>query len=258
MLEVIKALSALTVLIKVKYTSRKRPKSVQNFSGQYPCYNLRGRSDVLRVGTGMVVWVQKYTESDNKGTCPCVKCQHSDTPSKVWGVVNVQTARHVVFDASEVRQSRCVVGYDDNKSPGVSLDGWDVMFHNINIEGDWYNFKCVSCDLELIEKLDTTRRHFQDLFLKVRDKYRRFALLGKLTVIVSHPHGCPKQVSVGQWTRKTVREAEYVKYNKYTYTTCTCPGSSGAVVFRPGYVGYSYHPHSGSNPEENYSAEAQF
>ncbi|XP_059158807.1 uncharacterized protein LOC131942864 [Physella acuta] len=133
MLELIKALSALTFLIKVKYTSLERPKSVPCFSGQYPFYNTRG-SDVLRTGTGRVCGVVKYTESYNKGTCPCGKCQHSDTPSKVWGEVRVRTATHVVFDVSEVRQTRCVVGFDDNKSPGVSLDGWRVVV--ADIEGD--------------------------------------------------------------------------------------------------------------------------
>ncbi|XP_059162125.1 uncharacterized protein LOC131945134 isoform X2 [Physella acuta] len=61
MLELIKALSALTVLIKVKYTSLERPKTVASFSGQYPFYNNRG-SDVLRTGTGRVCGVVKYTE----------------------------------------------------------------------------------------------------------------------------------------------------------------------------------------------------
>ncbi|XP_059162431.1 uncharacterized protein LOC131945836 [Physella acuta] len=246
MLEAIKALSALTVLIKVKYTSLKRPKSVPCFSGQYPFYNTRG-SDVLRTGTGRVLYVDKYTESDNKGTCPCGKCQHSDTPSKVWGEVCVKTAAHVVFDESEARQTRCVVGFDDNKSPGVSLDGLRVV-GVADVGGDRCRFTCVSCDLELLDELDKMWWHFNDLCEKLRDKYRRFDDMDKLTIIVSHPHGCPKQVSVGQWTHIHERGVWY------TYTTCTCPGSSGADVYMPGYDGWS-HPHSGSNSEGNYSGE---
>ncbi|XP_059158812.1 uncharacterized protein LOC131942870 [Physella acuta] len=249
MLEVIKTLSALTVLIKVKYTSLERPKSVPCFSGQYPFYNTRG-SDVLRTGTGRVCHVVKYTDSDNKGTCPCGKCQHSDTPSKVWGEVRVLTATHVVFDESEARQTRCVVGYDDNKSPGVSLDGWGV--EEAHIEGDMCKFTCVSCDLELVDELDKMCRHFNDLCQKVKDKYRRFVDVDKLTVIVSHPHGCPKQVSVGEWTHEHEREG---CYTKYTYTTCTCPGSSGAHVYMTGYGRCWSRPHSGSNSEGNYSGE---
>ncbi|XP_059162138.1 uncharacterized protein LOC131945148 [Physella acuta] len=249
MLELMKALSALTVLIKVKYTSLERPKSVPCFSGQYPFYNTRG-SDVLRTGTGRVWRVVKYTESANMGTCPCGKCQHSDTPSKVWGKVYVLTARHVVFDDSEARQTRCVVGFDDNKSPGVSLDGWGAG--KADIEGDRCVFTCVSCDLELLDELYKMWQQFDGLCWKVRDKYWRLFDVDKLTVIVSHPHGCPKQVSVGQWTHEHVRGDWY----KYTYTTCTCPGSSGAYVYMPRYSGWWLsRPHSGSNSEGNYSGE---
>ncbi|XP_059177172.1 uncharacterized protein LOC131956656 [Physella acuta] len=248
MLELIKALSAITVLIKVKYTSLERPKSVPCFSGQYPFYNTRG-SDVLRTGTGRVCRVYKYTESDNKVTCPCGKCQHSDTPSKVWGEVCVGTAAHVVFDESEARQTRCVVGFDDNKSPGVSLDGWEVV--EADIEGDGCEFTCVSCDLELVDELYKMCGHFDGLCEKVMVKYGRYDDGDKLAVIVSHPHGCPKQVSVGQWTHNHERGGRY----KYTYTTCTCPGSSGALVYIPGYGGSWSHPHSGSNSEGNYCGE---
>ncbi|XP_059162429.1 uncharacterized protein LOC131945835 [Physella acuta] len=249
MLELIKALSALTVMIKVKYTSLERPESDPCFSGQYPFYNTRG-SDVLRTGTGRVWRVYKYTESDNKGTCPCGKCQHSDTPSKVWGEVHVRTATHVVFDDSEARQTRCVLGFDDNKSPGVSLDGWRV--ERADIEEDGCMFTCVSCDLELVDELDKMCRRFGRLCREVEDKYWRFGYVDKLTIIVSHPHGCPKQVSVGQWTHIRERKGWY----KFTYTTCTCPGSSGAHVYMPGYVVWLWsRPHSGSNSEGNYSGE---
>ncbi|XP_059176078.1 uncharacterized protein LOC131955812 [Physella acuta] len=249
MLEQIKTLSAITVLIKVKYTSLERPKSVPCFSGQYPFYNTRG-SDVLRTGTGRVYRVYKYTESDNKGTCPCGKCQHSDTPSKVWGEVRVVTATHVVFDDSEAKQTKCVVGFDDNKSPGVSLDGWEVR--GADIMGDGCRFTCVSCDVELVDELDKMCQHFVDLREKVSDKYGRCVDVDKLTVIVSHPHGCPKQVSVGQWTH----EHEGKVRTKVTYTTCTCPGSSGAHVCMPGYgVWLLSRHHSGSNSEGNYSGE---
>ncbi|XP_059158817.1 uncharacterized protein LOC131942871 isoform X2 [Physella acuta] len=246
MLEVIKALSALTVLVKVNYTSQVRPRRTNLFIGQYPFYNTRG-TDVLRTGTGRVYQVDKYTKSDNKGTCPCGKCQHSDTPSKVWGEVHVRTATHVVFDESEARQTRCVVGFDDNKSPGVGLDGWKVR--KADVDGDWCLFSCVSCDLELVDQLDKAYRNFDDLWEKVSEKYTQFVDVDKLTVIVSHPHGCPKKVSVGQWTQKHVRDDGWYKY---MYTTCTCPGSSGACVYMPGYVRWR-HPHSGSNSEGNYS-----
>ncbi|XP_059159728.1 uncharacterized protein LOC131943563 isoform X1 [Physella acuta] len=249
MSETIKTLAALTVQVKTKFTSLERPEFYPGTQVPYPCYNDRG-SHVMRLGTGRVWRLDKYTESDRK-TCRCAKCQVSATPSKVWGMVRVVTATHVVFDDSEARQTRCVVGFDDNKSPGVNLDGWEVVGVP-NIERDWRELIYVTCDLNLVDELDTMRRRFDVLCGEVDDKYWRFDDVDKLTVIVSHPHGCPKQVSVGQWTHRHERDG----WTRYWYTTCTCPGSSGAHVYMLGHVGLFYHhPHSGSNSEGNYGGE---
>ncbi|XP_059167089.1 uncharacterized protein LOC131949285 [Physella acuta] len=244
--ETIKTLAALTVQVKTKFTSLKRPEFYPGTQVPYPFYNDRG-SHVMRLGTGRVWCVDKYTKRDK--TCCCAKCQVSATPSKVWGEVLVITATHVVFDDSEARQTRCVLGFDDNKSPVVSLDGWEVR-GGADIEKDWCLLRYVTCDLELVEKLDKMCERFYYLRGEARDKYRSFVDVDKLTVIVSHPHGCPKQVSVGRWTRKCQRYGN----TRYWYTTCTCPGSSGAAVYRLEYDRWKYyHPHSGSNSEGNYS-----
>ncbi|XP_059157987.1 uncharacterized protein LOC131942247 [Physella acuta] len=256
MSETIKALAALTVQVKSEFTSLERPEFYPDTQVPYPCYKDRG-SHVMRLGTGRVWYVIKYTESDRK-SCRCAKCQVSATPSKVWGKVFVTTATHVVFDDSEARQTRCVLGFDDNKSPVVSLDGWEVKWGGANIEGDRCYLRYETCDLELVDELDKMWRHFDHLCWKVSEKYKygRFFGLNKLTVIVSHPHGCPKQVSVGQWTHKRERDGVNSKVTRYWYTTCTCPGSSGATVYRLRHDEWFYlHPHSGSNPEGNYSGE---
>ncbi|XP_059152044.1 uncharacterized protein LOC131938144 isoform X2 [Physella acuta] len=195
MSETIKTLAALTVQVKTKFTSLERPEFYPGTQVPYPCYNDRG-SLVMRLGTGRVWRAKKYTESDGWGTCRCAKCQVSATPSKVWGEVHVVTATHVVFDDSEARQTRCVLGFDDNKSPVVSLDGWEVR-GGTNIERDWCRLSYVTCDLKLVDDLDKMWRRFDGLCRDVRNKYGRFDDVDKLTVIVSHPHGCPKQVSVG-------------------------------------------------------------
>ena len=119
-----KALADLTVRIAVKFTSPDRPEFVPDTKAPYPCYNTRGQNS-LSTGTGRVVGVSKYTEGRwDYRTCPCPECDHSDTPSKVWWKVNVWTARHVVFDESEARQSSCRLWFDDDKSPVVNIYGW--------------------------------------------------------------------------------------------------------------------------------------
>ncbi|XP_059148129.1 uncharacterized protein LOC131935639 [Physella acuta] len=245
----IKTLAALTVQVKTKYTSLDRPEFYPGTQEPYPFYSDSG-SHVMRLATGRVRRVDKYTEG--AVTCRCAKCQVSATPSKVWGKVSVVTATHVVFNDKEARQTRCVLGYNDNKSPVVSLDGWEVV--SADIDGDLCELRYVTCDLNLVDELEMMCQLFDRFCTEVRKKYSRFVDVDKLTVIVSHPHGCPKQVSVGQWTHKRERD-DY--RTRYVYTTCTCPGSSGATVYSLEYIrSWDYqHLHSGSNDEGNYSGE---
>ncbi|XP_059161190.1 uncharacterized protein LOC131944529 isoform X2 [Physella acuta] len=239
-----KAIADLTVRIAVKLTSPERPEFVPGTKVPYPCYNTRGQNP-LRTGTGRVNWVIKYTEGMDHPywtyrTCPCPECDHSDTPSKVWWRVDVLTARHVVFDSSEARQSSCRLWFDDDKSPVVKIYGWKVGVSDT--EGDLCGLYCVTHDVDVADKLEEMVRRFSGLRDKVKDKYKSRRAVDKLTIIVSHPHGCSKQVSVGHW----VDRQEVDGWIRYTYTTATCPGSSGAVVYRLG-CGGSHHPHSGAN-----------
>ncbi|XP_059160898.1 uncharacterized protein LOC131944357 [Physella acuta] len=251
--ETIKTLAALTVQVKTKFTSLERPEFYPGTQVPYPCYNDRG-SHVIRIGTGRVCRVDKRIEK--RGTCRCATCQVSATPSKVWREINVLTATHVVFDDNEARQTRCVLGFDDNKSPVVSLDGWE-MFGGGDTERDWCRLSFVTCNLELVDEFDKICRRFIYQCRAVSNKYRRFDDVDKLTVIVSHPHGCPKQVSVGQWTHRHEIDDTWTRY---WYTTCTCPGSSRATVYRLGCGGWMshHHPHSGSNSVGNYSGEYMY
>ncbi|KAI8779212.1 hypothetical protein BgiBS90_020194 [Biomphalaria glabrata] len=69
--------------------------------------------------------------------------------------------------------------------------------------------------------------HFNRVWDKSYEKYKSSRHEDKLTIIVSHPHGCSKMIGVGQWMDAYKASG----YKKFTYTTPTCPGSSGATVF---------------------------
>ncbi|BFZ22061.1 hypothetical protein BsWGS_25100 [Bradybaena similaris] len=64
---------------------------------------------------------------------------------------------------------------------------------------------------------------------------RNLQTAGNLVIVVSHPHGCGKYVSLGQFkSRQTIHDdvnADSPMMSFYLYTTHTCPGSSGAPVF---------------------------
>ncbi|CAG5120118.1 unnamed protein product [Candidula unifasciata] len=61
-----------------------------------------------------------------------------------------------------------------------------------------------------------------------------------LTVIVSHPHGCSKHVSIGYCISM---DATGSGYTECQYTTPTCPGSSGAYVFVVGKFWKCWNKH---------------
>ncbi|XP_059156673.1 uncharacterized protein LOC131941435 isoform X2 [Physella acuta] len=249
-----KAVADLTVRIAVKFTSPDRPEFIPGTQDPYPFYNSRGTS-LLRTGTGRVCELIKDTEGTNGSRhCPCPECEHSATPSKVWWVVHVVTAKHVVYDTSEARQSSCRLWFDRERCPKVNIYGREVP--GSNVDGDLCMMFCWTHDTRTADKLDEMLGRYEDLCAVVRDKYESRRDVDKLTIIVSHPHGCSKQVSVGHWVHR--QEVGMLKQIRYSYTACTCPGSSGAQVYRVGW-GWSAHTHSGANANSgglNYSGLA--
>lgn len=246
----IKALAELTVRIDVTYTSPDRPQFYPDSDVPYPFYNER-KSHIMRTGSGWVEEIRKYNKCDNK-TCPCYSCQQSN-PIKVWGECHVVTAALVVYDDSEARHTTCRIGFDSSQSPLVNLEGIEIV--RSDVAGDRCVFSCVTHDLSLIDKLQNTMDTYEALDWKVNDKYSKTLEKHKIAIIVSHPHGCTKQVSIGQWMHRYFVTDEQTKY---TYNTCTCPGSTGAPVYILGRDSLmSNHNHSGANAEGNYSGTWQ-
>ncbi|KAI8780355.1 hypothetical protein BgiBS90_019549 [Biomphalaria glabrata] len=250
--ECIKAIADLTVRVDVRMSSPDRPKFYPKTTRPYPFYNMGERRN-LRTGSGSVWDVNKFQDGvwqdggygDTAYTkCWCRKCEGSNSPSNVWWEFYVYTATHVVFDAIEANHTTLRLFYDINDSQVVSVDKVSVV--DVNIEYDFCLLNCVTCDKNLGNKLMEMWEHFKNVWRKVWNKYRASRSKHKLTFIVSHPHGCSKQVSVGQW-KDRLEVGEY--RSKLTYTTCTCPGSSGAHVQCLGYRDYWTWPdlvHNGS------------
>ncbi|KAI8779168.1 hypothetical protein BgiMline_020482 [Biomphalaria glabrata] len=244
--DVIQSVADLTVRINVEMVSVNRPKLWPNSNVPYPLYQLRGKTN-CRTGTGMVCSVEQYTTGCSKNgrkhlmeykTCRCSTCQQADVPSSVWWDVVVKTAAHVVFDKTEAQHSACRLFYDSQDSPCVILDNLSYATSSLNIEEDWCNVSYMTCDTKLADKLQQLVQQFDNNWRRVRDKYWISRDEIKLNFIVSHPHGCTKQVSIGHWVDKqSVGENIY----RFTYTTCTCPGSSGAKIFCIGYFGMGWY-----------------
>ncbi|CAL1548826.1 unnamed protein product [Lymnaea stagnalis] len=247
LMEVIKLIAFLTVRIQVSYTSTARPRFHAGTTREYS----RGSTN-KRTGTGRIGMVWKYTEKDDR-TCPCRACKNSENPRKDWGLIRVITAVHVVYDTSEALQTTCRFGFDSEKSPDVTIEGVDMERADVN--DDRCHLACVTHDLQLLNRLKVQWSRYPGLHKKVTEKFDRPD--DNLVAIVSHPHGCSKHVSLGSWTHKmtTGESSPGHPYVMYTYTTATCPGSSGATVYIMGRSwGLWYNQiHSGYNGEDNFS-----
>lgn len=256
LLELVKATADLTVRVDVQHTSEHRP---EFWPGTYIPYAFHDQKEsaMTRVGTGRICHVTQSNEGSNQGDCPCARCRRAGKPNKVYGKIIVATAAHVVFDDDEALETTCRIFYDRQDSDVITVQGCRVL--ETNVAHDRCQLECVTCDAHLLDRLARRHQEWFNLWRKVHSRYKTSGQPHKLTVIVSHPHGCPKRISVGQWVNRArsgddkssesgAADEKSIKYTKYTYTACTCPGSSGAYVYILGCNDvwlYSDHVHSG-------------
>ncbi|KAK6980001.1 hypothetical protein BgiMline_020999 [Biomphalaria glabrata] len=260
----ITSIADMTVRVDVKLTSQNRPMFWPRTDVKYPFYEMKdiNAGKNRRLGSGRVSLVTKYVDGyDADGyknlmsfnVCPCHTCRESVNASTVWWDIEILTATHVVFDDLEAAQTTCRLFYDDKDCPVVTIDGVCVGFQNI--ERDWCRLVCVTCNKELGDKLSQMKKRCNTLWKVVHPKYYDSKKdEHKLMFIVSHPHGRPKYVSIGQWEDRIHLKNFIFNGNQFSYKTSTCPGSSGATVYCLGYTGWWLFQlvHSGSKSELNY------
>nr|KAI8748604.1 hypothetical protein BgiMline_018036 [Biomphalaria glabrata] len=231
LVQLIKNTADLTVRVDVKVTSSCRPKYWPNKTKPYPFFH-KVKTTNLRLGSG-IIW-NVHMVQDETAACWCKQCQQSNSPKHVWWEFYVDTATHVVFDDEEAKHTSLKLFYDREGSPEVTVD--TVRVDKVDIEYDVCMLKGVTCNRRLGRKLVHIGNDFSESWQKVCDEYRASRDVEKLVYIVSHPHGCPKQVSIGRWKKKYVtKDKDGNDLYQFTYTTCTCPGSSGANVQCVGY-----------------------
>ena len=217
----------LTVKLSVCYTSQDRPDG-------YPFCQYRG-SSLPRVGTG---WIYRVDSEINK-PCPCDKCNGQEV-RKYWRFY-VMTAQHVVYDMEEAKKTRLDLFYDDETyhqdGKVVSVPALRVVW--CSAKYDQCRMACVTHDEKIGKMVESLHRRWVSLTKAVRsrstqfyfnksslsDRPRTMSTRGRqfYSLIISHPHGQAKKITLG-------KEREW-KAVVLEYQTATCPGSSGAPVF---------------------------
>ena len=225
--EWVRVTADLTVKLSVCYTSQDRPDG-------YAFCHCRG-SSLPRVGTGFIYSV----DSEINKPCPCDKCNGQEV-RKYWRFY-VVTAKHVVYDTEEAKKTRLDLFYNDETS---HQDGKVVSVPALRVvrsddEYDQCSMECVTHDERIGEMVESLYRRWGSLDKAIQsrstpiyfntsslsDRPREMSTRERqdYTLIISHPHGQAKKITLGKQ-----RE---LKDGVQDYQTATCPGSSGAQVF---------------------------
>ncbi|GFS27906.1 hypothetical protein ElyMa_005316100 [Elysia marginata] len=237
----LKNLIDLTVRLRVSCTSLHRPDD-----DDLAAHRGTGK---LRTGTGFI-----YDVHDPDYNKPNLLNEGLGNETKKHWRFYVQTACHVVYNTEEAKETKVDLFYDENscERDGRMKSVWGVRVINSTPGIDWCSMLCETCDEDLGKRIESAVRcRFYDDKLKPEDifdlgllKLQHYDEKCQPVVIVSHPHGQPKQITVGElktWQRSSIKhqvlikkkgcyEYDWVDEGRVEYTTPTCPGSSGASV----------------------------
>ncbi|XP_059160300.1 uncharacterized protein LOC131943933 [Physella acuta] len=200
--------------------------------GKQECSSDTEEKKAIKVCTGTVFKVDMHTiGTGDKTVCPCPG-HKGDTPSKmVWWKVHVRTTRDFVepkMDPKMFQFSKAYELKEYDKMVNVTLDCVNISpFKN---GGKSCVLEFATHDVELGYLLRELCQQFQEFHRNVYEEYRANTDVN-LTIIISYPHLLSEpRVSVGHWVHRAITDGR----TWYMYTTPTCPGSAGAMVYRVG------------------------
>lgn len=192
-LDFIQAQAALTVKMSVSTISEDRPGSM-------------GRNN--STGSGLVTEVVRFTENDST-QCRCKECEHSSSPQKIWAQITVETTPGVVYNQEEADHCTCKFFYDEsNCTTELSFSAMRMYTFFLDLEPCKRLLVYATHNMNLIQKTESLLRHKMNLYKKIQCKFitttgsilhvpGSIDLNNRLAVIVSHPHGRGKYVTVG-------------------------------------------------------------
>ncbi|KAK3788851.1 hypothetical protein RRG08_048855 [Elysia crispata] len=199
--------------------------------------------------------VNDISDSD-KASNPVSTEKPQDKPC--W-LVFVETALHVVYDTKEARSTVVDAFYNTNSASARTQTLYGFSVKNRFEEEDRCIFECATHNEELVRRLSAARakryklnktlgrpllaqRNQTDSDSNTKDSKSGADNSGKeiansslqanrLAIIVGHPHGRSKTITVGQWMHRVKSlESRASVLTHYIYDTPTCKGNSGGTV----------------------------
>ena len=158
-----------------------------------------------------------------------------------YGYIDIRTDRHLVFDTAEARHTEVEFFYDS----GDRLTTATARGHDLRPADDTEAaivVRCVTHDEDFLRKVHSLAKSAltrgEDIPPVIRSQW-----MSEFAIIFSHPHGLPKQISIGPLLefRKLPDKAGVVKrffrqvagrqkQRVTAYTAATCPGCTGAPL----------------------------
>ncbi|XP_059144988.1 uncharacterized protein LOC131932115 [Physella acuta] len=200
------------------------------------------KGQITELGTGRVKFSQVHYQN-----CHCVLCEQLPYIEKPFGTITIVTGTHVVGNSIDAQNTTCLLDFnnENERSFCVKLKGSRVKVYSDVT--DRCEFYCFTYDIGLCINLREKVYSYNNLNANLNRKYSSNPN-ANLAIIVAHPHGWCKQVSIGQLLDVHTKPSfkPNIKLTQYLYNTTTCSGSSGAPLFFLGREKvWTNHPHWG-------------
>ncbi|RUS74021.1 hypothetical protein EGW08_018220 [Elysia chlorotica] len=174
-------------------------------------------------------------------------------------LVFVETSLHVVYDTAEARNTLVDVFHDTNSAPARSQTLYGFRVETRYEEEDKCIFECATHNEDLVRRLSASRakKYLLSKTLGVpmlaqgdktnpksnsehsestpassdKDGTNSAPDANRLAIIIGHPHGRSKTITVGQWSQRVkTLNTKAACITHYIYDTATCKGNSGGAV----------------------------
>ncbi|KAK0044350.1 hypothetical protein Bpfe_026261 [Biomphalaria pfeifferi] len=209
-------------------------------------YNRKDVFDIVHVLYPLVVKVQASGKLCESASGRVVHVENRSISHRVGstgqdGAVLVMTAWHIgkYCRNKEIRLT-CILDYNDLNNVGKTMNV--VKIYHYDEESDVCVLECQAPDANTADVLTKRVAAFDSLYYKLYDRMKQKKktfhrwqtsewTLSTLVIIISHPHGGPKLLSVGERVKRDPFGKKPVTSDLlYNYTAHTCLGCSGAPV----------------------------